>query len=94
MVRGGGMDEAKRLHALGLDPMLPSMKAIGVRELIAHLNGEYALDEAIDKAARETRRFAKRQYTWLRGQMPTWSKIVTSEDRNMAFSEAIAAIQH
>jgi len=92
MVRGGGLDEAKRLHSLRLDPMLPSMKAIGVRELIAHLDGENDLDEAIDKAARETRRFAKRQYTWLRGQMPLWPKIVTTEDRETAFSGAYSQL--
>ena len=94
MIRGGGLDEAKRLHALSLDPMLPSMKAIGVRELIAHLNGEYSLDEAIDKAARETRRFAKRQYTWLRGQMPTWSRVISQEDRDTAFADSFVYPQH
>lgn len=94
MIRGGGLDEAKRLHALSLDPMLPSMKAIGVRELIGHLNGEYSLDEAIDKAARETRRFAKRQYTWLRGQMPTWSRVISQEDRDTAFADSFVYPQH
>ena len=94
MVRIGGLDEAKRLHALELDPMLPAMKAIGVRELIAHLDGETDLDAAIEKAARETRRFAKRQYTWLRGQMPNWPKMVTLMDQEMAFADISTQAQY
>ncbi len=69
MVRLGGLEEAKRIKELGLSPDLPAMKAIGLRELIAHLDGELTLDAAIENAMRATRRFAKRQHTWLRGQM-------------------------
>jgi len=75
MIREGGLYEAKRVLALNLAPDLPAMKAIGLRELTSHLNGEISLDEAIELAMRQTRRFAKRQYTWLRGQMPDWEKI-------------------
>jgi tRNA dimethylallyltransferase len=45
------------------------MKALGVRELAAHLAGEIGLEAAIDRAQRETRRYAKRQVTWFRHQM-------------------------
>jgi len=85
MVREGGLDEARRVRDLNLEPSLPAMKAIGLRELISHLNGEISLDEAIETAARETRRFAKRQYTWLRGQMKDWEKVETLQDRHAAF---------
>jgi tRNA dimethylallyltransferase len=85
MVVGGGLVEAARVRALNLDVALPAMKAIGLRELIAHLNGETGLDEAIELAARETRRFAKRQYTWLRGQMQGWAKVETLSERQAAF---------
>lgn len=94
MVKSGGLAEAERLRALKLDPMLPAMKAIGVRELIAHIKGEVDLDEAIEKAARETRRFAKRQYTWLRGQMPDWPKVTTQQDRQMAVADLLRTGQH
>jgi tRNA dimethylallyltransferase len=76
MIRnGGGFEEAKSIFNMGLDDNLPAMKAIGVRELIAHIRGEMSLDEAIALAQRETRRFAKRQFTWLRGQMADWEMI-------------------
>ena len=75
MVRANGLEEAKNLHAMGLSPDLPAMKAIGVRELIAYLNGEMPFDEAIEKAKQETRRFAKRQVTWIRARMQDWKII-------------------
>lgn len=75
MVRNGGLEEAQRIYDLNLDHNLPAMKAIGLRELIAHLEGEISLEQAIEDAMRETRRFAKRQYTWLRGQMKGWQHI-------------------
>jgi len=75
MIKEGGLAEAKRILNLNLVADLPAMKAIGLRELSAHLRGEISLDEAIEQAMRQTRRFAKRQYTWLRGQMPDWQRI-------------------
>jgi len=77
MVRDGGLEEARRIRVLDLSPDLPAMKAIGLRELSAHLDGKLSLEHAIDQASRETRRFAKRQYTWLRGQMQNWEIIET-----------------
>ncbi|MCX5516928.1 tRNA (adenosine(37)-N6)-dimethylallyltransferase MiaA [Kaistia defluvii] len=75
MVARGGMAEAQALLALGLDPALPAMKAIGVREFGAHLAGELPLDEAIGRAKMETRRYAKRQGTWFRNQMADWDRL-------------------
>ena len=46
MVRGGGLDEARYLRSLGLSPDLPAMKAIGLRELISHLDGDISLDQS------------------------------------------------
>jgi len=77
MVENGGLEEARRVRALGLATDLPAMKAIGLRELTAHLDGQLTLDEAVETAMRETRRFAKRQFTWIRGQMKNWEKIET-----------------
>ncbi len=72
MVSNGGLEEAKRIHALDLPDDLPLMKAIGLKELCAHLDGELSLEEAVEMAKRQTRRFAKRQLTWLRGNMKDW----------------------
>jgi tRNA dimethylallyltransferase len=66
---GGGLAEAAALLARGLDPALPAMKAVGLPELVAHLRGEIALDQAIAEGQRATRRYAKRQTTWFRHQM-------------------------
>jgi tRNA dimethylallyltransferase len=52
----------------GLDPDLPAMKAIGLPELSAHLRGELPLAAAVAAGQRATRRYAKRQITWLRHQ--------------------------
>jgi tRNA dimethylallyltransferase len=69
MVAGGALDEVAALLALGLDPRLPAMKAVGVPELSAHLRGELALAEAVRRAQQATRRYAKRQTTWFRHQL-------------------------
>jgi len=72
LVGDGALPEVQALAVLGLDPALPAMKAIGVRELISHRNGDVSLDEAIAAIKTETRRYAKRQMTWFRGQMADW----------------------
>jgi tRNA dimethylallyltransferase len=77
MVRHGALDEVKALAARGLDPELPAMKALGVRELRAHLEGRLSLAEAVALAQQETRRYAKRQGTWFRNQTPDWPKLET-----------------
>ncbi len=72
-VHHGGLAEAEALLARGLDADLPIMKAIGVRELAAHLRGDISLDEATAAIKTETRRYAKRQMTWFRNQMASWA---------------------
>ena len=67
MLEAGALAEVEALLALGLDPGLPAMKAVGVPELAAHLVGEISLATATERAQQATRRYAKRQYTWLRG---------------------------
>jgi tRNA dimethylallyltransferase len=68
MLERGALAEAAALAALQLDPDLPAMKALGVRELLGHLRGEYALPVAVAAAQQATRNYAKRQTTWLRHQ--------------------------
>jgi tRNA dimethylallyltransferase len=72
MIAGGALEEVRALIALNLDPGLPAMRAHGVRELAAYLRGECSLEEAVAKAKTETRRYAKRQMTWLRRFMQDW----------------------
>lgn len=70
MVEKGALDEVRVLLARGLDPALPAMKILGVRELASHLAGALTLAEATAKAQTATRNYAKRQFTWFRHQ---WS---------------------
>jgi tRNA dimethylallyltransferase len=72
MLSAGALDEVRALAARQLDPLLPAMKAHGVPWLIRHLKGEISLDEAAAGAVMDTRRYAKRQVTWFRNQMPGW----------------------
>lgn len=79
MVGHGALEEVAGLAARDLSPDLPAMKAVGYRELAAHLRGETGLEAALVAAQRETRRYAKRQSTWLRGQMAGWPRIDAAE---------------
>lgn len=74
MVGAGVLDEVRRLATLGLDRASPAMKAIGVREFLDHLAGKLSLEEAVTSVKTETRRYAKRQTTWFRNQMPNWPR--------------------
>ncbi|WP_338109616.1 tRNA (adenosine(37)-N6)-dimethylallyltransferase MiaA [Prosthecomicrobium hirschii] len=78
MIAAGALDEAAALDALGLDPDLPAMRAIGVKPLIAAVRGEIGLDEAIRRGQAESRQYAKRQETWFRNQMPDWPRRAAS----------------
>ena len=69
MIEAGALDEVAALRARSLDPMLPIMRAHGVPGLIAHLDGAIGLAEAIQRGQGDTRRYAKRQFTWFRHQM-------------------------
>ena len=73
MLREGALDEVAALAARRLDPALPAMRAHGVPHLIAHLEGRLSLDEARALAVRDTRHYAKRQFTWARHQMPDFA---------------------
>jgi tRNA dimethylallyltransferase len=75
MLQMGAMDEVHHLRQRGLDPGLPAMKAIGVAELSAYLDGTLGEGEAVERAIIATRQYAKRQRTWFRGRMADWTWI-------------------
>ncbi|HXA39682.1 MAG TPA: tRNA (adenosine(37)-N6)-dimethylallyltransferase MiaA [Phenylobacterium sp.] len=75
MLETGVLDEVAAFAARGLDPALPLMKAVGFRELAAHLRGEASLLDALAAAQQQTRNYAKRQTTWMRGQMAGWPRL-------------------
>lgn len=67
MLAQGLVDEVRALYTRNdLDPSLPSIRAVGYRQVWAYLAGEYSYEEMVERAIIATRQFAKRQYTWLR----------------------------
>ena len=75
MITRGAIEEVKRLLSRNLDPDLPVMRAIGIRELAAYLDGRSPLDAAITAGQQATRNYAKRQYTWFAHQPPAdWAR--------------------
>jgi tRNA dimethylallyltransferase len=75
MLSGGALDEVRALAARGLDPLLPAMKAHGVPWLIRHLAGDISLAAAAAEAKKDTRHYAKRQFTWFRHQLADWPRV-------------------
>jgi tRNA dimethylallyltransferase len=71
MLDAGVLGEA-RANRPGWSPALPSAKAIGAAELMAHLDGALPLDAAREAIVTLTRQYAKRQRTWFRARMSAW----------------------
>lgn len=70
-----GLGEVKALLEHGFEESLPIMRALGVPELSRYLRGDMELDQAVALAQQQTRRYAKRQLTWLRRNMIAWNSL-------------------
>ena len=70
MLEAGAMDEVRALAARELDPMLPVMRAHGVPGFLDHFAGKVTLEEAIARGQGDTRHYSKRQFTFVRHQLP------------------------
>lgn len=93
MVEQGAADEVRALLERKLPPDLPVMRAIGVREIAAWLNGDIGRDEAIAAGQQATRRYAKRQYTWFSRQPPAdWPRLHEPLEGG-AFGRALALLR-
>jgi tRNA dimethylallyltransferase len=79
MLAEGALEEARAFAARKLDPALPAMKAHGAPWLMQHLAGEISLDEAAKEAKADTRKYAKRQETWFRHQLPQFKWLAPGE---------------
>ena len=90
MLAAGALDEVRAFAARALDPALPATKAHGAPALVAHLRGEITLAEAAETGKRDTRNYAKRQFTWMANQMPDWTAIA-APDLNARVDGALAA---
>lgn len=88
MVNTGVLDEVEAVLRLDLPKDAPGLKAVGASELTAHLKGEMSLEDAVDRAKKETRRYAKRQSTWIRNQMQAWQSLDPTDP------QAVEAVIH
>jgi len=90
----GGKAEVAALVARHLDPALPVMRAIGVREIAGMLANPADTQRLTLEAKIATRQYAKRQYTWFRNQPPAgWTRIETQLDNDIINNLAIK-LQH
>lgn len=90
MVAGGWLDEVRSLLDLGLREGRTASRAIGYRELVAHLDGELSLVEARERTVSATRRFVRRQESWFRrDQRIVWLPY----DSDSRVQDAVAAVR-
>jgi tRNA dimethylallyltransferase len=86
MIAAGAIEEARALEARGLEELHPIMKAHGVPWLRQVLAGKLTLAAAAAEAKNDTRRYAKRQFTWFRHQLPGFSWISPERARERILS--------
>ena len=80
MVGQGALAEVEALLAMKIEPSLPVMRAIGVPEIRSYLEGIVGYQEMVALAQQSTRRYAKRQLTWLRNQTDHEIKLQSSDE--------------
>ena len=90
MIAQGLIEEVKRLHEKGVRDC-QAIQAIGYKELYSYLDGLITLEEAIEQLKQNSRRYAKRQLTWFRNQMPVQWFDMTDD---MLFSVRVNEILH
>ena len=85
MMEGGAAAEVQALLARTLDPDLPVMRAIGVREIADFLAGSTTRERCVAAGQQSTRRYAKRQYTWFAHQPPAnWPRWTASLEADLS----------
>lgn len=91
----GLVEETRRLLAQGYDRRLGSMKGLGYRQIAGYLAGDSSYEEAVRLLKRDTRHFAKRQFTWFRKEPEiVWVQIQKSESTETVVSRLLAMVQH
>jgi tRNA dimethylallyltransferase len=93
MFRPSAFAEVEALLARRLNPILPVMRAIGMREMAAFLGGQIEREEAIAAGQTATRQYAKRQYTWFSRQPPAdWPRFMLAAE-DSALDEALSLME-
>lgn len=89
MLKQGLLDEVSALLERGIPQNGTAMQGIGYKEMVLHINGEISLEEALESIKRESRRYAKRQLTWLRrDSFVKW--IFRDEEADFAYARQLS----
>ncbi|UOQ47798.1 tRNA (adenosine(37)-N6)-dimethylallyltransferase MiaA [Gracilibacillus caseinilyticus] len=92
MIDQGLLAEVERLYQAGLEDC-QSMRGIGYKEIIPYLKGEQTLEEATELLKRNSRRFAKRQFTWFKNKMPVDWYSITPETKHKVFQNILSDLE-
>ncbi len=94
MFAQGLLEEVRRIYDAGYPASLPALQGIGYRQLYRYFDGICTLDEAISDIKRETRRYAKRQWTWFkRDTRIRWFEMQSPQDVSQVASDVTAYIK-
>ncbi len=88
MMKRGALEEARALWERQIEPEAPVMRAHGMPGFSDYFAGRATLEQAVERCKRDTRRYAKRQMTWIAHQFPFWPR-VPSEDLNIRARVAV-----
>ena len=96
MLEKGLINEVKALQAEGLNRNYISMQGLGYKEILAYLEGEISLEEAIYILKRDTRHFAKRQITWFKREKDVkWlDKSIFGHNDDAMFEEMMVYLRY
>ena len=83
MVEQGLLDEVEKLLAMGYTPELNSMQSIGYKHMLNYIDSTWSWEQALELLARDTRHYAKRQFTWF-GRDPEIHWFEPCEKHNIA----------
>ncbi|MGB4247349.1 MAG: tRNA (adenosine(37)-N6)-dimethylallyltransferase MiaA [Pseudohongiellaceae bacterium] len=79
MIKDGFVEEVERLYRRGdLDLTMPSMRAVGYRQVWQYIAGELSFDAMVERGIIATRQLAKRQVTWMR----SWDELRNFDSEN------------
>ncbi|UOQ85652.1 tRNA (adenosine(37)-N6)-dimethylallyltransferase MiaA [Gracilibacillus salinarum] len=92
MIEQGLIAEVEQLYRAGLEDC-QSMRGIGYKEIIPYLKGEQSLEEATELLKRNSRRFAKRQFTWFKNKMPVDWYSIRPETKHKVFQNILSDLE-
>ncbi|GAB2548374.1 tRNA (adenosine(37)-N6)-dimethylallyltransferase MiaA [Gracilibacillus alcaliphilus] len=92
MIENGLIEEVAQLLQKGYEGT-QAMRGIGYKEIIPYVKGEQSLEEAVDTLKRNSRRFAKRQYTWFNNKMPVHWYEITPETSTVVFQNILTDLE-